>query len=234
MAERFIKLPMGCTKSADIGIIAKRLNIKKSLVLGVFACASELFFEEKTDTSNNVELIAYTLDESEELIQQIITELKNRKFIDENFRVIGITTISESAERKRRQREKMRQSRDSHANVTDSHGTVTTNKEINRPDQIDQTKETKEKDQTKAATNGDGRSGSFLRVGMVGSVGRFDIEPLLESEDFFQIRDIAPLWDRKELFSKYNAFVANDPPRKPREAFIGWLKKFTQGKGARP
>lgn len=245
MAERFIKLPMGCTKSPDIGIISLKIGASKSQILGTLACASELFFEEKSDQTNTIELISYMLTEPEELIEKIIIGLQTRGFLDEKFRVIGMSTISESAERKRRQREKNRaafagQSRDSHGTVTDSHGTVT-----DSPNKINKTKPNQTKEINKinktplppkqgSVDNNIEGSGSFKKIGQ-GRSGGFDIRDHLPDEDIHEIYRCYAVglnWNVTELYEKYNAYVANDPPRQPKAAFMGWVKKFTKGKRA--
>lgn len=75
-----------------------------------------------------------------------------------------------------------------------------------------------------------GQSGSFKRVGMVGSGQGFDVAPYLRDNDYREMLVLAPGWDRNKLIETYNAWVAKNPPDKPRAAFIGWLKRFTKGK----
>lgn len=72
-----------------------------------------------------------------------------------------------------------------------------------------------------------------LKVGSVGQqgVGRFDVENHLQPDDYIEIYRTVPGWDKQLLFGKYNAWVREKgTPTNPRQAFFGWLKKFTKGK----
>lgn len=92
-----------------------------------------------------------------------------------------------------------------------------------------------------------GGSGSFPREGSgVGSdrVGQavaagFDIRDRFTDSDWDEVslamRDcVHPAWDRKEVFGKYNAFAGSSPPRKPKAAFIAWLRKNRSWLGRTP
>lgn len=73
--------------------------------------------------------------------------------------------------------------------------------------------------------------GSLGLVFDSGEIGKKPIETLLQDSDLQRLSVAAPGWDKYRLMSLYDDFTKDKPVAKKRkEAFFGWVDKFTKNK----
>ena len=220
-------MPVGTVQNPVLAIIAGKLHLSRVQVISVFTACGEYSSEENKKSKNREELqelISFTLGEASHDVGNTLDALMERGLIDAQGALAGIEIGSTDAARARRYREKQRSERDASrdGHVTEKSASHDASRiDQTRPDQKDQ------KDQKDPLTpNGGEGSGSFKKVGVVGSGQGFDIREHLNDEDFEKLRlYVNPSWDRRAVFEKYNGFVANDPPKAPRVAFFAWANK---------
>ncbi len=201
--------------------------------MAVYMATVELAAEDNRKARNReelIEIVAFTLSEKESDVREAIKLLEERDVIDADGSPVGIDAVSSDAERAKRYREKKKQSRDA---SRDDNGRVHDASRLERPDQRE-----REKDQTVTVTPvivDKSGAGSFKRVGgLVSGLGGlqkpYDVRDYLQDDDFLEVGQYMRGWDRKELFDKFSAYFASNPPKNHKAAFIGWVKKFTKGK----
>ena len=222
--SRWFKVPVGTAQNAIFGIIAKRMNLSVPHIIGIFTAAAELLADGK-GLEHVSEVLAYVYGSTVEEVAGIVVALQDRGIFDADFAVAGIEKTTDTAERMRRYRERKR------------NGDAIVTEPLRNALHIDQIRPERpeEKDQTRAGAREGSRSFASRSLG-VGSVrsGGFDIGAHLKDDDFLIFRDYCPQWDKRVVMEKYNAYVAASPPKHPRAAFLGWVKKNSTWLGRAP
>ncbi len=237
--QKWFKMPAGAANNPALAIAAKKIEVPKIAVFACFSIFCELL-EQKKEKSEIIELTAFTLDIPDATVAEIFDALEARKLFPD------FEQRTPAADRQRAYRERQREGQ----NVT--RDASVDNAEITRGVTRDaKTRPEREKERktplppsapvtpvvTPEQPTAQG-SGSFQGIG--GVVGRvaggagaaFDIREHLADDDFVEVRPYMLGRDPKFMFDKFNAFFGDNPPRNPKAAFIGWCKKFTQGKRA--
>lgn len=181
--------------------------------------------------------VTFQLRISEQEWAETKAEFIKRGFIDCNG---NVTNWDKRQERPKSSKERVAEHRERKKalHVTNGNENVTTVTPQIRSDQIriDQ-KERSPLPPSAPRRNEGKRSGSFearsLGSVLIGS-GQFDIRSHLDDQHWRALIEYAPQWDRNVVCEKYNAFVVNDPPKKPTAAFMGWLKKNSSWLGRAP
>jgi hypothetical protein len=215
------------------------LEMTKPELIGIFCAAVDLAHSGKS-REQIIEILTFLFErESQKEIEEALDALGDRGVINEDCTPADIEKSTPTAERMRNYRERKRNALRNGSVTSD----VTHESGDGNALRIDQTRpEEKERktplppkpvtvDNSVSGKEGFSRMGDLVgRLVGQGQIRAFDVRDHLHDDDYVEIGQYMQGWDRKLLFDKYNAFVANDPPRSPKIAFIGWVKKFTKGK----